>query len=99
VIDSRTHGIRPHQPGIAWLQQFRDRGDILHSGIKPQVIAVWIEDYWHPVVDIHCHSVRSRGENRARPDPLSLGVLPTVPQSGESEQLPLADFKAIRLLG
>ena len=40
-----------HQPGIARLQQFGRCTHILHSRIKPQVVAVWIKNDWHAVVD------------------------------------------------
>jgi hypothetical protein len=50
VIDPGAYGITPHQPGIAGLQQFGRLRYILHAWIKPQVVAVWIEDDWHAVV-------------------------------------------------
>jgi hypothetical protein len=60
VIDPRTHGTAPHQPGIAGLQQFIRRSRVLHSGVEPQIVAVWIKDDWHPVVDSSGHGIRVR---------------------------------------
>ena len=51
MIDPRAHGIAPHEPGVERLEQFGRRTVILHAGIEPQVVSVWIEDHWHPVVD------------------------------------------------
>ena len=39
MIDPRAHWKAPHQPRIVGLQQFRDRCDVLHSGIDPQIVA------------------------------------------------------------
>ena len=50
VVDPGAHGVAPHQPGIEELQQVGHRSHIRHSGVEPQVVAVWIEDHWHPVV-------------------------------------------------
>jgi hypothetical protein len=44
-VDPFAHWIAPHCPGIERLQQFGRRSDIRHSGIKPQLVAIWIEDY------------------------------------------------------
>jgi hypothetical protein len=51
AIDPSAYGIAPHQPSIVVLQSFRRRTHILHSRIEPQVVAIWIEDDWHAVVD------------------------------------------------
>jgi hypothetical protein len=32
-------------------QQFGRRAHIVHAGVQPQIVAVWIEDYGHSVVD------------------------------------------------
>jgi hypothetical protein len=36
--------------GVIRLQQSGDRRNILHSGVKPEIVAFWIEDHGHPVV-------------------------------------------------
>jgi hypothetical protein len=51
VIDPRTNGIAPHQPRIVGLQQFGRRNHVPHSRIEPQVIAIWIKNDGHSVVD------------------------------------------------
>jgi hypothetical protein len=51
MIDPRAHGIAPHEPSIEGLQQFGRRSQIRHPRIKPNVVGVWIENHWHPVVD------------------------------------------------
>jgi len=53
---------------IVWasgLQQIGRRARILHTGIKPHVIAIWIENHWHPVVDSGGHGIWRRGQDRA----------------------------------
>jgi hypothetical protein len=49
AVDPRAHGIAAHYPSIIRLQQFGRRSHILHSGVEPQIVAVWIEDDWHAV--------------------------------------------------
>jgi hypothetical protein len=51
MIDPRAYRVAPHEAGVVRLQKFGDRCNVLHSRIEPQVIAVWIENDWHPVVD------------------------------------------------
>ena len=51
VIDTGAHGVAPHEPSIAGLQQFGDGTDVLHSGVEPEVVVVRIKNDWHPVVD------------------------------------------------
>jgi hypothetical protein len=51
MVNPSAHGIAPHQPSIAGLQQFGRCSYIRHSRIKPSVVAVWIEDDGHAVVD------------------------------------------------
>ena len=51
VIDPTAHGKAPHLPSIERLQQFGRRSHVLHSGVEPKVVAVWIEDDWHAVVN------------------------------------------------
>jgi len=51
MIDPCAHGIATHQPGIVGFQQFGRRRNICHAGVESQVVAIWIKDYWHPVVD------------------------------------------------
>ena len=51
VIDPRAHGIATHQPGVAGPQQLGRRAHILHTRIEPQIVAVWIKDHWHAVVN------------------------------------------------
>ena len=50
-IDPTAYGVAPHQPSIVGLQQFRRRNHVPHSRIEPHVVAVWVEDDWHTVVD------------------------------------------------
>lgn len=51
VVDPTAHRVAPHEPGFAGSQQVGDGFDLCHAGIEPQVVAIWIEDHWHPVVD------------------------------------------------
>jgi len=51
MIDPCAHGIAPHLRGIGGLQQVGCSSHIFHTGIEPQVVAVWIEDDAHAVVD------------------------------------------------
>jgi hypothetical protein len=51
LIDPRAYRIASHQPCIEGLQQFGRRSRVLHPRIEPQVVAVWIKDDWHSVVD------------------------------------------------
>src|SRR6202020_3147313 len=51
-----------------------------------------------PVVDIGSRSIRGCSQNRTRSYPLPFDVLPPIPKPGESEQLPVVHFKAVRLL-
>jgi hypothetical protein len=50
-IDPRAHGIAPHEPSIVGLEQFGRRSRVPHPRIEPQVVAVWVEDDGHAVVD------------------------------------------------
>jgi hypothetical protein len=99
MIDPRADGEAPHQPSIVGLQQIGRRTDIPHPRIKPQIVAVWIEDDWHSVVDGRGHGIRGRGQDRAGLDPLP-GLVPSaIPYSRERKQFFFVDFKAIGLLG
>jgi len=51
VVDASAHRIAPHHAGIVGLQEFGRRSDIRHSGVEPNVVAVWVEDDWHSVLD------------------------------------------------
>ena len=51
VIDATAHGVELHLAGVIGLQQFRDRGDVLHSGVEPEIERLRIENDWHSVVD------------------------------------------------
>jgi hypothetical protein len=99
MINPTAYGVAPHQPGIEGFQQFGRRTHILHSGIEPKVVAVWVKDHWHSVMDGRGHRVRGRGQNRAGLDPVAVRVFPAVPQPCEREQLPVIDFKTVRLFG
>src|ERR1017187_554711 len=50
AVDPSAHGKAPH-PSIEGLQQIGSRGRVPHSRIEPQVVAVWIEEDWHTVVN------------------------------------------------
>ena len=63
VIDTSTYATAPHQPGI--VGQIGGRTHIPHARIEPQVVAIWIENHWHAVMDGCGHSVWGRGQNRA----------------------------------
>jgi hypothetical protein len=51
AIDPRAHRIAPHQPSIVGLQQFGHHTHPPYSRIKLEVVAVWIKNDWHAVVD------------------------------------------------
>ena len=51
VIDPRADGIAPHPARIVGFQRFRNHLNILHPGIKPQVIIRLVEDDRHAIVD------------------------------------------------
>ena len=51
IVDTSAYRVAPHQSGIEGLQHLRNRRDIGHPRIEPQVIAVGIKDDWHSVVD------------------------------------------------
>jgi hypothetical protein len=98
MVDPRAHGIAPHQPSIVGLQHLGRRTHIPHTRIKPQIVAVWIKDNGHAVVDCGCNGVWGRRQNRAGLKPIAACILPAVPQSSEREQLPTADLEGVRLL-
>ena len=50
IVDPSAYGIASHQPSIVGLQHLGRRCQFSSSRIKPQVIAVWIKNHWHPVV-------------------------------------------------
>jgi hypothetical protein len=62
TIDPSAHGIAPHEPGIIGLQQFGRRAHIVHAGVEPKLVAVWIENHCHPVVDRRRYSAGRRSE-------------------------------------
>src|ERR1019366_8198031 len=62
VVHPSADGIAPHQPSIAGFQQIGCRSYILHPRIEPQVVAVWIENDWHSVVDGCGHSAGRTSE-------------------------------------
>jgi len=78
-IDSCAHGITPHQPSIAGLQEFARHSQILHPRIEPDVIAIRIKDDRHAVVHRCRRRIRSRGQNRAARYPAAAAVLPAIP--------------------
>jgi len=51
MINPSAHGVAPHLAGVIGLQQIRDRMRVTHPWIEPQVVAIWMKDDWHPVVD------------------------------------------------
>jgi hypothetical protein len=51
VIEPRAHRIASHQPSIVGLHQFRDRRDVVHPRIEPEIIIIGSENDWHAVVD------------------------------------------------
>jgi hypothetical protein len=51
VIDPSAHGVAPHEPRIAELQQVGRHSYVIHPRIKPQVVVVWIKNDGHAVVD------------------------------------------------
>ena len=89
--------VASHQLGVIRLQHVGHGFHVVHPRIEPQIVTVWIEDDWHSIMDGGSHSVWSRGQNRARLDPLPTRVFPAIPQPRECEQHPVVDFKAIRL--
>jgi hypothetical protein len=88
-----------NQPGIEGSQQVGGGSDLCHARIKPQIVAVWIEDHGHAVVNGRGHGIRGRGENRAGLNPVAIGVFPTIPKSRKRKQLPLIYLKAKWLFG
>ena len=60
AIDPSAYGIASHQPSIVGPQQFRYLCRVLHSRIEPKIVAVWIKDDWHSVVNRRCNSIRTR---------------------------------------
>jgi len=44
VIDPSADGIAPHQLGVAGLQQIGRRAHILHAGIEPKLVGIWMKD-------------------------------------------------------
>jgi hypothetical protein len=81
----------------AWLSD--PNGHIRHAGIKPNVIAIWIKNHGHAVVDGRGHGIRDRGQDRTRLEPLPVRVSPPIPQSSECELLPVIDLETVWLLG
>jgi hypothetical protein len=65
TIDATANGVAPHQPRFERLHQFGDRLDVLHSGVEPQIVRIWMENYWHPVVNSRGHGVRGGRQYRA----------------------------------
>src|SRR5271165_5111134 len=51
MVDTATHRMAAHQASIAGFQEFRNRCDVLHTGVEPQVVAGGVENNWHSVVD------------------------------------------------
>jgi hypothetical protein len=96
VIDSSAYGIAPHLPSIVGLQQFGRRIHIPHPRIEPKIVAVWIKDHRHAVVNGCGHNIWSRGQNRAGLQRFAVRVFPAIPYS--REQLAFIDFKTVRLL-
>ena len=60
TIDPTTHGIASHHPSIVGPQQFGHRRHILHAWIEPKIVAVWIKDDWHSVVNRRRNGIRIR---------------------------------------
>ena len=51
AIDPTAYGIASHQPSIVGLQQFGHHRHVLHARIEPEIVAVWIKNDWHSVVN------------------------------------------------
>ena len=62
MIDPRAYRIAPHRPRIVGFQQFGRRAHIVHAGVEPKLVAVWIENHCHPVVDRRRYSAGRRSE-------------------------------------
>ena len=60
AIDPTAYGIASHQPSIVGPQQFGHRRHVLRTQIEPKVVAVWIEDDWHSVVNRRCNGIGIR---------------------------------------
>ncbi len=93
-----AHRITSHQPSIAGPQQVGHRGHIPQARIEPEIVAVFINDDWHSVVNRGCNAIRSRRQNRAGLQRFAVCVVPAIPYSCKREQLPVINFKAVRLL-
>lgn len=87
LIEPRIDGIASHHFRIVGPQHFRQSIHILHSGIEPCIVIGSVKDDWHSVVDCGGNRVRSRSQNRTRPNPFPTGIFPAFPQASEREQL------------
>jgi hypothetical protein len=99
VIDPRADRKASHQPRIVGLQHLCHHSHVRKPRIEPQVVVIGIgqinQDFRHSVVDGSGYSVRRRGKNRARSDPIAARVFPSLPEFSEREQLTVVDLEAI----
>jgi len=85
VVDPATHGIATHLSTVAGRQQITDLICVLHPRIKPEVIAIGIEDHGHSVVDGGGDLVGGGRQNGTGREPGAAWVFPLVPNSREGE--------------
>jgi hypothetical protein len=51
VVDPGAHLIAPHPPSVIRLQQVGRLPPLPHPRVEPYVVAVWIKNHRHAVVD------------------------------------------------
>ena len=51
VVHPSAYGIAAHPASITWLQQFRDRLDVIDARSEPKIIVIRVENHRHSVVN------------------------------------------------
>src|SRR5258705_2209890 len=73
------------------------RSRISKRWAQPKIVIVRTENYGHAVVNVGQERIWSGSQDRAALDHLPLRVLPSVPETGEREQLSAVHLETIRL--
>jgi len=99
VIYVKTHWIESKCIGEVALDCGPQARWVTDIGIQPERVALGIDDYGHPAVQLAENPVGLGGENRAALDHPTGGISPALPESGESEHSPAFEPDVMGLLG
>ena len=86
-----------HLFGLVRPQQI-ERETFRLFAIQPAVVISRVQDNRHPWVDRRHHFIRFRGHDGEGLEPVSVRVLPGVPEAREAQQIAVREFEAVGLL-